>query len=1636
MQRQAWIVAVIIVAMMALTGVIVALVTSAGDEGTNVAVTPATPVPAAPTPAAPASDTPADSETPPPAFAFHRLEVDTATSKGEACLVFTAPLDESGKTHYSDYIVLDPQAQIDIRPQGDRLCLGGLDFGTEYSATLRAGLPGAKGEKLADAETLPVSLEDRPPFVGFGEGFILPSESSEGLPLTTVNVDKVEIQVVRVSDRLIGQLRQSLVDEKEIYGYDRDEISNEQGRTVWQGTMDVSGVKNEQTITLFPLADALKTRENGVYLVIARDAAKRETVGDPWDEDYYAPRAAQWVIETDLGLTTYKGADGLHVFVRSLASADALNNIELALVARDNSELARVTTDRQGQAVFPADLLRGTGGAEPVVVTAYGRGGDFAYLDLRRPAFDLSDRGVEGRAQPGPVDAYLYPERGIYRPGETVHLMALLRDREANAIAKAPVTLIVTRPDGVEYRRFEAKDLVAGAVAFDIPLSDTAQRGSWNFAAYIDVAQPPLARIGVDVQDFVPERLKITLDAPAAPLKPGEDFSVPVEARYLYGAAASELRSEASLRLRRADTPFPKFKDFSFGLADETFSPEAVDLAVNDTAGDGTTQVEGAIDSATTSSAPLEGDLTVSVQEPGGRLTSEQATLSVLTGETYLGLKPKFDGYEVAENSDAGFELVAVDAAGAQVEKKGLRYEIIREDTQYQWYQVDGEWRYDVLTRDKLLKTGTIDAKGDAPVVLTGRVAWGPYRFVVRDTESGAATSYRFYAGWGAGASEDRPDRITVTADKEKYQAGERATISLRPPVAGKALIVIASDRVHVTRFVDVPAEGVDVTFNVDDGWGTGAYAMVTLYHPLKDETGEERIPPRAIGLTWLNIDTTPRALSVEINAPPVVRPRTSIDIPVKIPNAKPGEKIGLVLAAVDEGILQLTDFESPAPFKYFFGKRRLGLDIRDDYGRLIQGDDGVVGPIREGGDSFGGRGLTTVPTRTVAIFSGILNVDRGGQAIAHLEIPDFAGELRLMATAFSPNRVGEAEQAMAVRDPVVAELTLPRFLAPGDSALATLLLDNVEGADGTYKVTLKTSGSVKTGDVSAIEAVLAPGAKTVKTLPIEAVAPGIATISLTAEGPRGFAVTRAWPIEVRPAALPDFAETIALVKPGESATLKNDLIADYFPETAAVTVAVTPHKGFDVPGLLKWLDRYPYGCLEQTTSRAFPLLFANDLAEAAGLAQDKPVRERVQDAVERVVDMQGYSGGFGMWGPRGDLDTDGWLAAFAMDFLAQAKEKNYVVPNAALKRGYGFLRQLAGQDWRSDAAKAYALYVLARGAAVPVGDVRYFYDTQHENFSDAVAPAFAAAALSALGDKARAAEGFAKAREHALQADRASYVAQPYGSLLRDVAAVTAVTAASGEAEALPELMEKVASLEPPLDYTTTQEKAWLIQAASALEMLSGKIDVGVSNAKLMAGGRALAASPQMLEQGIVLTNNGDAPFWYAATASGIPTTVAPASGDGITVEKRFYTLDGAKADLASVKQSDRIIVSLSGKLEQNIFRNLAVMDLLPAGFEIEAVLEPGPNNAAPYAFLGLLTPLNVSEMRDDRFVAAFDLGDRYRDPDGKRDALQPPYHIAYVVRAVTPGSFVVPGAKVEDMYHPEIRARTAASELTVAGE
>jgi uncharacterized protein YfaS (alpha-2-macroglobulin family) len=443
------------------------------------------------------------------------------------------------------------------------------------------------------------------------------------------------------------------------------------------------------------------------------------------------------------------------------------------------------------------------------------------------------------------------------------------------------------------------------------------------------------------------------------------------------------------------------------------------------------------------------------------------------------------------------------------------------------------------------------------------------------------------------------------------------------------------------------------------------------------------------------------------------------------------------------------------------------------------------------------------------------------------------------------------------------------------------------------------------------------------------------------------------------------------------------------------------------------------------------PLLVFNDLADLAGFPRDQALRGRVQDAIDSVLDMQNYSGNFGMWGP--GSDADGWISVFALDFLTQAKEKGYVVPAEALSRGSNWLKGAASSDSESDDTRAYAFYLLARSGQVNVSDLRYFSDTRGPEFKTAIAAALTGAAASNVGDRSRSTYAFNKARDILQKATPANYPTVTYGSLLRDVAGTIALAFDSGQAQLIPVLMRKSDEINTRLSYTTTQEKAWMLRAAFALTRQRSTLDILVNNQPAPPRNGAVRLKPSLgqLEAGLRVLNRGDATVWRTVSVQGTPSVPLPAQADGVTLNKAIWTVSGSPADLSSLKQNDRVVVVLSGRMPNNVYRQMGVVDLLPAGLEIESTLSGEEGKA--YPFVGALTETNRNVAADDRYIGAFNIGARYRNPSSTAPEPTPEFRVAYIARAVTAGDFVMPAGVVEDMYAPAIRGRTTMGRVNI---
>ncbi|MGA7488913.1 MAG: alpha-2-macroglobulin, partial [Xanthobacteraceae bacterium] len=1265
--------------------------------------------------------------------------VDSDAASPRACFQFSEDLPGK-RTDFSPFVSVAGQDKPALSVEDRQLCVEGLKHGERYAITLRAGIPSLVKETLSKSADFNIYVRDRKPSARFtGKAYVLPRTGQRGIPVVSVNTSAVALEIYRIGDRNLLDTVVGRDFQRNLDRYDLNRLREERGSPVWKGEMAVEQTLNTDITTAFPVDQAVGALSAGVYVIVA------QPVGVTADE--FDSLATQWFIVSDLGLTAFSGNDGIHAFVNSLDTAQPKGAVEIRLLSRGNEVLARKRTDDTGHAQFETNLTRGEGALAPALLIAGDGKGDYAFLSLKTPAFDLTDRGVAGRVVPAGLDAFVYTERGVYRSGETVQVTALLRDGQGVAALNVPLTLVVERPDGVEYRRTVVPDQGVGGRALSVPLVSSAPTGTWRVRAFADPKRPPVGEAAFLVEDYVPDRLEFELASQAKGLSGTGPAEITVDGHYLYGAPAARLELEGEVMVSPA-TERPSFARYQFGLADEEVEATRQPLeGLPDTDENGKAHFAVTLDKQPATTRPLAAEVVVRMAEAGGRAVERKLTLPVIPAAPMIGVKPLFSGRSLGEGENATFDVVVASPDGASLAQTGLRYELLKVETKYQWYRRDGAWDFEPVKATKRVADGQIDVAADKPARISLPVQWGRYRLEVSTADrNGPVTSVGFDAGWYAEASADTPDLLEIALDKPEYVPGESMTVAVTARTAGKVTLNVIGDRLVSTVTQDVAAGTARLRVPVGNDWGTGAYLMATLRRPLDSKA--ERMPGRAIGVQWFSINRKARTLALDMRLPPLLRPNSALRIPVTVGGLNRGEEARIVVAAVDVGILNLTAYKPPAPDDYYLGQRRLTTDIRDLYGQLIDGMQGTRGQIRTGGDAGAVELQGSPPAqKPLALYSGIVTVKPDGTAEVVFDIPDFAGTARVMAVAWSRDKVGRAVGDVTIRDPVVLTATLPRFLRNGDRGAMHLDLDNVAGPAGDYRLEVRGEGVDVVGSAGPQTLRLAASQRSSVTVPLSAGAAGDAGVTVRISGPGNFVLERSYALAARPATQILARRTVKPLARGESLTLSNDLFADLVPGSASVAVSVGVSTALDAAALLAALDRYPFGCSEQIASRALPLLYVNDLASTAHLALDAAADQRIRDSIDRLLARQGSNGSFGLWSAGGD---DLWLDAYVTDFLTRARERGFAVPDVAFKLALDRLRNFVGnaEDPSKDGGRnlAYALYVLARNGAAPVGDLRYFADSKLDAIATPIAKAQIAAALGMLGDRARAERVYAAA--------------------------------------------------------------------------------------------------------------------------------------------------------------------------------------------------------------------------------------------------------------------------------------------------
>lgn len=1547
------------------------------------------------------------------------VEVVAERDTPQVCVTLSDRLDREAGGDFRAFVGVAPPVPVNVVVRDRTLCVEGVQHGQTYTLTLKEGLPGQEGRRLAATDTRTVEVPNRRPSLAFrGSGFILPRSGAAGLTLRSVNVDRVRLQVLRIADRglvervYFGRIAQRL-SEREL-----SDLIDRSAQEVWKDEMAVSGNRNQPAVTAVPIDAVLGRLEPGVYIAVA---ASDTLPGEPWER-----RATQWFLVSDLGLNTILAEDSLLVYARSLASAAPMAGVELRLVARGTAELGRVTTGPDGIARFDAALLRGSGDAAPQAIFASHEPGDVGFLDLAAPAFELVDRATVAPAAPA-LDAYLQTPRGVYRPGESLEVTALLRDAGGRPVPSRPLSFALIRPDGLEADRQEVADAGGGGYVAGFSLPAGGMTGAWTVTAHAEPGGPAVGRTSVRVEDFGPPRLAMTLAGDRPALDATGEAAVTVSGRFLDGSPAAELPGEAALTLRPAAAPYPQHAGYRFGLAQEEMEPQRTALPGFTTDEEGRARIPLRLERAPDSSHPLEAVLEASLVDFGGRPVRRELVLPVRHRPFAIGIKPRFADNAVPEGATAGFDVIAVAPDGTPIDRPGLSYEIFEEEHEYSWFETDGRWDYKAQVRDRRVAGGTLSPGADKPALVEEAVQAGRYRLEVFDPATGVASGVRFAAGWWLSpTSDERPDEVDVTVMLPSYRGGQTATVYIQPPYASQVLIAVADRRIRYATTRAIGREGAFLEIPVDAAWAGGVHVIASAF-PVPDAAGAEatpgaqrKAPParRALGRAWLGVAPGERRLEVRIEAPVAAEAHTRVTPVVTVTGVEPGQPAFVAVTAVDDSVLALTGHRDPDGIGHYFSPRDLAVELRDVYGRLVE-PASAAAAVRPQAAPLSAV-LPGQPVRSATFPVKIVPVGEDGRVEVPLPVLPYGGRFRLTALAWSGDRMGSAGTGVTVAEPLRIEPVLPHSLAVGDRAEASVVVEARAGGD-PYRVTLAPSRALRRPDGETPAVSVAAGQRLEIPVTLQAESLGDGELKVSAVTADGRTAGRAAIVAVRSADRPVQRRQSATVAAGAAATLGAELPAGIRPDGLRAGLALGGVADLDLPGLI--LNRPRGGGTLLTAGQLAGLLGTPDEAAELMPRGVDGLRAAQRAALQRLLTFQRPDGAFAAWSPTGEADL--WLSAHALDLLVRARAAGLRVPDAPFRAVVEALRRPLQNPWAEPEelpVRAYVLYALARAKAIDAAPLRFFRETLWDKAPTELARAQVAAALAALGDGRAATEIL----DRLTGVRTAAAPPVDHGSPLRDEAAVLLLMAETGvDRERVAAAAERLARTAGGVATPSVQERGWLLLAGRALMERGAAVKAVVGERPVEAARLAiLPVDPATLP--LTVRNGGGDPLRATLAVSGAPAEpAAAAEQQGFTISRRLFDMDGNPVDPATARRNARLVVVLEGRATDEQRHEALVTDMLPAGFVLEAVRNADSPPLGGLAWIGRPSVATHTDTAPDRFTAAVTLTGE-----------QPSFRLVYMARAAFAGDFFAPGPVVEDIDRPTLFARGEAGRVRVTAE
>ncbi len=1528
-----------------------------------------------------------------------------------ACVHFTVPLSETARFHAANWVTLSPDRPgTAVTKDNGSICVSGLPAGTTTRMQIKAGLPAIAGAMLVRPRTITLRVPDRSPQILSETGrFIIPTSLAPAVGFTSVNVSRVNLRINRVPERTLL----AFLGDHPLINQDAVEsvLNNADSVTVWKGSAQIPGfVKNKLNHTILPLP--MTARKPGLYAIQIKP-------GDGTPDPAASLNTVQLVLRTNLAPTAWRGRNGLYVQMRRYTSAAPVAGVTVNLIAQDNAILMTRKTNAQGLALFPNPILKGPGGQSPVALHIYGPHRDFTLFDLTAAPLNLSGRGISGRAALKPVSPYLWLDRGIYRPGEVVHIAALYRSDDGRPL-NLPLHLIVRRPGGQVFLNTVPTRRDDDSISVPLRLPRMAQDGNWTVVLSTGLHRPALAERTFAVSAFVPPTIAVRLRK-LPPLPAGRQMACPVHVRYLYGAPGAHLAGVDYVRLSPGAAPFPQWKHYHFGLHGEVFAAPVQRAALPKTNAQGITVASIDLKNLPDSTRFLWAHLRVAVSEVSGRAVTDRASFPIIPNHPLIGIAERFGGSTVSAGKAPAFRLVAVGTQGQAV-AMAVRLKVVRQSPQWAITVQNGvaRWGYAYVDHPVLVRDLTLPA-GHPYNLRLPVLAYGRYRLRIVEAHRGlAASSVVFYSGWQTAGTPGLPQRLSVKTNDPRFMPGTIATLHISAPFAGMGVLVIANNKVLLVKNFVLHRNRGTLKVRVSAKWGAGAYALVDVFRPAT----RDRPPERAMGLAWLGLEPGRRALPVTILAAPRYRPHHLIHVLVR---TRPGAYV--TLAAVDQGILNLTQFPDPNPLHRFFGKRRLDIGVYDDYGALLARPQGFEALLENGAGASFGPAARPIPQKVVALFAGPVRANSAGLADPALRIPEFDGELRLMAVGWEGYAVGADHHDVIIRNRVIARMALPRFLTPHSEAQATVMLQDMSGPSGRYRIRVLTQGPLRVERGARAEVVLKPRVMHLLPLALSGTGEGSARLTLRIAGPHGYHLQRHWFMMVH--STEPVISRLQTLSLGRGRFVLRPALASYIRGSTASSLTLGNVMPFNPKAYLQQLNAAPSLSLLDVASHGLPLTVLH--YPWIG----KHGRRDLQNDVNRVLDYQRFDGAFGLWSANDPPQP--WLTAFATEFLLRAARAGAVVPRDPRRQALHWLKAIVENGQYPVFDRIYAVYDLSLAGTPPAGAIRMLARDMRR-LTMPLSLAQLGFALDAIGERHEALKALHRALTIHDPLAGTWWWALPdwteaLGSPLRDAWAVPALIAQTGlMPQAVPALRRGLPGRGIPADSLTIQELGWALYADGVLSGHRMKIDVRWNGHLIDKRGPVILP----LRKAGVLINRGHKPLPVAIATTGILRIPPAASRHGVVVDRAFYALSGRKIQPTALPQNTVFVAVLTGRVTDQFPHHTLLNMGLPPGWEFVSALDPGNHREEPWLH-GLTTP-DESAATDDRYEAAMTL------PAAANTALRPAasapstaktpaptFRIAILLRAVTPGHYTLPGFVLEDMFHPSVFARTASMAVTV---